>query len=67
MKSKLVNNMITKIKFKLKGSDSMWYETIKRFYNQGLYTEANLIVFVTAGMITEEQMQEIIANKPKQQ
>lgn len=65
MKLKLVNNMITKIKFKLKGSDSMWYETIKRFYNQGLYTEANLIVFVTAGMITEEQMQEIIANKTR--
>lgn len=65
MKLKLVNNMITKIKFKLKGSDRMWYETIKRFYNQGLYTEANLIVFVTAGMITEEQMQEIIANKTR--
>ena len=65
MKSKLVNNMITKIKCKLNGSDSMWYETIKRFYNQGLYTEANLIVFVTAGMITEEQMQEIIANKTR--
>lgn len=41
----------------------MWFETIKRYYEKGIYTEANLIVFVTAGMITEEQMQEIIASK----
>lgn len=41
----------------------MWYTVIKNYYLKGIYTEANLIVFVTAGMITEEQMQEIIASK----
>ena len=41
----------------------MWYTVIKNYYLKDIYTEANLIVFVTAGMITEEQMQEIIASK----
>ena len=41
----------------------MWFEIIKLYYQKGIYTEANLIVFVSAGMITEEQMQEIIASK----
>ena len=41
----------------------MWYTVIKGYYQKGIYTEANLIVFVSAGMITEEQMQEIIASK----
>ena len=41
----------------------MWYETIKRYYNQGLYTDENLTVFVNANMISKEQREEIIANK----
>lgn len=41
----------------------MWYPVIKQYYLDGLYTEANLLVFVTAKMITEEQMHEIIASK----
>ena len=38
----------------------MWYNVIKGYYEKGYYTEANLIVFVTAGMITKEEMQTII-------
>ncbi len=38
----------------------MWYETIKNYYDRGFYTEANLLIFVTAKMLTEEQMQIII-------
>ena len=41
----------------------MWYTVVKNYYLKGIYTEVNLIVFVTACMITEEQMQEIIASK----
>ncbi len=38
----------------------MWYNIIKRYYDKGIYTEANLLIFVTAEMLTEEQMQTII-------
>ena len=41
----------------------MWYETIKKYYIQGIYTESNLETFVVAKMITPEQKQEIIASK----
>lgn len=40
---------------------SLWYPVIESYYKQGIYTEANLVVFVTAGMLTEEEMQKIIA------
>ncbi len=38
----------------------MWYNVIKNYYDKGIYTEANLLIFVTAEMITEEQMIAII-------
>lgn len=41
----------------------MWFETIKDYYKKGIYTNDKLIIFVTAEMITEEQMKEIIASK----
>lgn len=41
----------------------MWFETIKRYYEKGIYNDEHLNKFVSAGMITEEQMQEIIASK----
>lgn len=41
----------------------MWYPVIRQYYFEGLYTEANLIVFVSAKMITEEEMKTIIAEK----
>lgn len=41
----------------------MWYETIKQYYKEGLYTEAQLDTFVKAGMITNDQAQEIKASK----
>ncbi|UVI31220.1 XkdX family protein [Paenibacillus spongiae] len=36
-----------------------WYPTIKRFYDAGRYTKADVAVFVVAGWITPEQYQEI--------
>lgn len=41
----------------------MWYETIKNFYLQGIYTEEQLDICVAGGMITEEEKQQIIASK----
>lgn len=41
----------------------MWFESIKNYYLQGIYNDTHLEKFVTAGMITEEQKQEIIASK----
>ena len=32
---------------------------IKRYYQKGLYADANLETFVKAGFITKEEMQEI--------
>lgn len=43
----------------------MWFEKIKAYYKKGIYNDANLETFVRSGMITEEQMQEIIESKPK--
>ena len=56
-------SLINRFKVLFGRRDIMWYTVIKNYYLKGIYTEANLIVFVTAGMITEEQMQEIIASK----
>ena len=39
---------------------SLWFATIKRYYDQGIYSEANLVIFVTAKMITQEEMDEIL-------
>ena len=36
-------------------------EKIIRFFNLGLYTEAQLHKFIDKGVITEEQYQQIIA------
>lgn len=41
----------------------MWYETIKKYYIQGIYNDENLEVFVKANMITQEQANEIKASK----
>ena len=41
----------------------MWYETIKKYYTQGIYNDENLEVFVKAGMLTQEQANEIKASK----
>ena len=56
-------SLINRFKVLFGRRDIMWYTVIKNYYLKDIYTEANLIVFVTAGMITEEQMQEIIASK----
>lgn len=37
----------------------MNYELIKQYYKLGLYTDADLQVFVTAGYITDVQKAEI--------
>lgn len=36
-----------------------WYAIIKRYYDAGRYTEAQVTVFVDAGKITAEQAAEI--------
>lgn len=41
----------------------MWFETIKRYYEKGIYNDENLETFVSAGMITQEQANEIKSNK----
>ena len=56
-------SLINRFKVLFGRRDIMWYTVVKNYYLKGIYTEVNLIVFVTAGMITEEQMQEIIASK----
>lgn len=56
-------SLVNRFKILCGRSDIMWYPVIKNYYLKGIYTEANLIVFVTAKMITEEQMEEIIASK----
>lgn len=41
----------------------MWFETIKKYYVQGIYNDENLETFVKANMITQEQANEIKASK----
>lgn len=36
------------------------FEKIKKFYRQGLYTEAQVYKFVEKGVITEEQYRQIV-------
>ena len=38
-----------------------WYETIKAYYQMGLYTAQQLQVFVAAGWITAAQAEQIQA------
>lgn len=56
-------SLVNRVKVLLGRRNIMWYTVIKGYYQKGIYTEANLIVFVTADMITEEEMQEIIESK----
>lgn len=37
----------------------MWYQAVKKYYEQGRYTKADVAVFVMAGKITAEEYQEI--------
>lgn len=39
------------------------YDMIKSFYEQGLYTEQDLDLFVSVQWITEEQKEEIMKTK----
>jgi len=36
-----------------------WFSAIKRYYDMGLYTKADVAFFVTKGKITAEQYKEI--------
>lgn len=38
---------------------SIYYKTVKRYYDKGLYTEADVAVFVRTGKITKEEYKEI--------
>ena len=37
----------------------MWYDSIKRYYNMGFYTNEQMKIFVVAEFITVEQYKEI--------
>ena len=37
----------------------MWYDSVKRYYNMGFYTNEQMKVFVVAEFITVEQYKEI--------
>lgn len=39
------------------------YEKIKRYYDMGVYTKANLDTFLKAKYITKKQYNEIISSK----
>lgn len=41
----------------------MFYDTIKKYYQLGLYNDANLDLFVSIKWITSEQKEEIVASK----
>lgn len=38
---------------------SIYYKTVKRYYDKGLYTEDDVAVFVRTGKITKEEYEEI--------
>jgi len=40
-----------------------WFEIVKRHYDAGRYTEAQVAVFVQAGKITPEQYQTITGSE----
>lgn len=37
----------------------MWYDSVKRYYNMGFYTNEQMKIFVVADFITAEQYKEI--------
>ena len=37
----------------------MWYDSVKRYYNMGFYTNEQMKIFVVAEFITVEQYKEI--------
>lgn len=41
------------------------YETIKRFYNMGIYKKEQLTTFTQAGWITQAQLEEMTAPIPE--
>lgn len=41
----------------------MWFASVKRYYDMGLYTNENVKVFVQAGMITEADYKTITGKK----
>lgn len=41
----------------------MWYRAISRYYEQGLYSKADVKVFVKAGKITPEEYEAITGEK----
>ena len=41
----------------------MFFNTIKEYYQLGLYDEANLDLFVSVSWITAKQKEEIMASK----
>lgn len=40
----------------------MFYDTIKKYYQLGLYNDTNLDLFVSIKWITSEQKEEIVAS-----
>ena len=38
---------------------SMWFDSVKRYYDMGLYTDEQMKMFVKANMITAEEYKEI--------
>lgn len=41
----------------------MWYDKIRQYYRDGIYTVEHLNIFVTSGMITQQQADDIILGK----
>ncbi len=39
---------------------SVWFASVKRYYDMGIYTKANVVTFVKAGMISETEYEDII-------
>lgn len=37
----------------------MWYDSVRRYYNMGFYTNEQMKIFVVAEFITAEQYKEI--------
>lgn len=41
----------------------MWYESVKRYFDQGRYSKADVKIFVSAGKITATEYEEITGEK----
>lgn len=39
---------------------SVWFASVKRYYDMGIYTKANVVTFVKAGMISEAEYKDIV-------